>query len=130
MINKSVFFQFKGPNSGAGATSGIGGQQSRATRITRSLLLFSPGIMLVLLGIGFILAPRFFLALIAVFFVFLGVFVSVMIYRFLKFKRTLENSAREFQQSFRVQTFEVNPSEDSSDDSGEDDQKRSRIVLH
>jgi|GEM_PF-5226964 len=118
MKNRSFFLNF--------GNSNFSGPKSAHSSVVRNLMLFSPGIMLVLLGVGFVLAPGLLLALLATFFIFLGVFVSLLIYRFLKFKKAVEASAREFQQNLRAQTFEVNREEDFE----AKETKIDRIVLH
>jgi hypothetical protein len=73
---------------------------------------FMPGIGLILLGAVIVLAPKFFLAAVAAFFILLGVAACYIAWKFLAFKRQVSRLAEEFQNSVDVKAFHVQNNDD------------------
>jgi membrane protein implicated in regulation of membrane protease activity len=71
-----------------------------------------PGIGLILLGAVIFLAPKFFLAAVAAFFVLIGVAACYIAWKFLSFKKQVSKLAEEFQHSVEVRAFHVQNNDD------------------
>ena len=86
---------------------------------------FVPGVGLILLGALIFLAPKFFLAAIAMFFIFLGVACCYIAWKFLSFKKQVQKMAQEFHDSVERHTFTV---QNDDIDISESDTKK--ILFH
>ena len=76
---------------------GYGASATNATRqFKASGWMFTPGIVFLLLGIGLIVAPRFLLAIGALFLLTLGLAFVMIAWKILKFKRKIEAYAKSF----------------------------------
>lgn len=73
---------------------------------------FIPGIGLILLGAIIFLAPKFFLAAVASFLVFLGIAACYIAWKFMTLKRHVSKLAKEFQNSVEVRAFHVQNNDD------------------
>lgn len=73
---------------------------------------FMPGVGLILLGAVIFLAPKFFLAAVAAFFVLLGVAACYVAWKFMAFKRQVSKMAQEFQHNVEVRAFQVQNHDD------------------
>lgn len=73
---------------------------------------FMPGIGLILLGLVIFMAPKFFLAAVASFFVMLGVAACYITWKLLRFKRQVSKLAEEFQHSVEVRAFHPQNNDD------------------
>ncbi len=60
-------------------------------------VFFSPGLFLILLGVAVVLMPRLFLFFIAAFFLTIGLFACLLIWKFLQFKQKFDSLSKEFQ---------------------------------
>lgn len=70
-------------------------------------MFFSPGLFLILLGVAVFLAPKFFLFIIATFFLTVGCFACFLIWKFLQFKQKFEKLSKEFKGQVVVQGIRV-----------------------
>lgn len=68
---------------------------------------FVPGVGLILLGALIFLAPKFFLAAIAMFFVLLGVACCYIAWKFMSFKKRVQKMAEQFQSSVDINAFNI-----------------------
>lgn len=73
---------------------------------------FMPGIGLILLGAVIFLAPKFFLAAVATFFVLLGIAACYIAWKFICLKRQVTKLAEDFQHSVDVRAFHVQNNDD------------------
>ena len=73
---------------------------------------FMPGIGLILLGAVIFLAPKFFLAAVAAFFVLLGVAACYVAWKFMSLKRQISKMAQEFQHNVEARAFQVQNHDD------------------
>ena len=73
---------------------------------------FIPGIGLILLGAVILLAPKFFLAAVAAFFVLLGAAACYLAWKLVRFKRQVSKLAEEFQHTVEVRAFHPQNNDD------------------
>lgn len=80
---------------------GAGQMQGRGWRLPvvarPGSALFIPGLFLVALGLATVIAPRFFLALIAAFFVFVGLLLCLLAWKLIQLRRRFEQMTRSFE---------------------------------
>lgn len=91
------------------------------------VFMISPGILLLLVGVGVILAPRFFLALMAVFFVTMGALFCFVGWKLVQLKRKVSKMARDFEAKVYVHGVQVARAEDSDNGDSADSKK---VILH
>ncbi len=84
-------------------------------------LIFSVGILLATFGVGVILFPKFFAVLFGMFFVFFGVVFSVLAYKLIRFKKTVETRWNDLTKNSAivVQQMKMSGEDTSKDFSGE-----------
>ncbi|RMG42285.1 MAG: hypothetical protein D6719_06750 [Candidatus Dadabacteria bacterium] len=75
-------------------------------------LLFLPGIFLVAVGVVAVLAPRLLIAVLAGLCISVGVVFCYLAWKFLQFKRKVENAVNQFQGRIFVQGVSVDPMEE------------------
>jgi hypothetical protein len=85
---------------------------SKVVTLSPQSVPFMPGIGLILLGAVIFLAPKFFLAAVAAFFVLIGVAACYIAWKFLSFKKQVSKLAEEFQHSVEVRAFHVQNNDD------------------
>jgi hypothetical protein len=73
---------------------------------------FMPGVGLIILGAIIFLAPKFFLAAVATFFVLVGVAACYVAWKFMSFKRQVTKLAQEFQHTVDIRAFQVQNHDD------------------
>ena len=80
-----------------------------ATVLSRreEVFVVSPGLVLLLIGIGILLFPRLFLALVATFIVVVGALLCFIGWKFLQFKRKVMKMAKDFEAKVYVQGVQV-----------------------
>jgi uncharacterized membrane protein YobD (UPF0266 family) len=86
---------------------------------------FMPGVGLILLGTVIFLAPKFFLAAIAMFFVLLGVACCYVAWKFMSFKKHVQQMAESFQSSVDINAFNA-----QNDDIDITDTESKKILFH
>ena len=68
---------------------------------------FMPGLLLLLLGAVILIAPRFVMAVFAMFFIFLGVLFCYLAWKFMRFRKQLSSLTRELDGRIQVQAFHI-----------------------
>ena len=86
-----------------------------------------PGLGLIMIGAVIFLAPKFFLAAIAMFFVLLGVACCYVAWKFMSFKKHVQKMAEQFQSSVDINTFNVQNDDIDITDMDSDSKK---ILFH
>jgi hypothetical protein len=84
----------------------------KIVKVSPQSVPFIPGLGLILLGAVIFLAPKFFLAAVATFFVLLGVAACYVAWKFMSFKRQVSKLAQEFQHNVDVKAFQVQNNDD------------------
>ena len=83
-----------------------------SSRARGGSLLFVPGVFFVLMGIVALLAPRFILALVAGFFLFMGAVLCVVALKVAQLQKRFAKMARDFEGRIVVQGVNVVPPTD------------------
>jgi len=86
---------------------------------------FVPGVGLILLGALIFLAPKFFLAAIAMFFILLGLGCCYIAWKFISFKKHVQKMAQEFNNSLDPRLFNA-----QNDDIDITDTDSKKILFH
>lgn len=92
-----------------------------------ALVFFAPGVFLVFLAFVVLVAPTFFVALIASSLFFFGVLFMLLAWKFISFKRKVKEMVKHFQGSVFVQSVEIPREEFTQSETVVDDKK---IILH
>jgi len=82
--------------------------------------LFVPGLVVVALGLGVVLAPGFFIALIATFFLTIGILLCYAAWRFVQIKKKWESLRKDFQGRVIIHGVQLRDGQFSADDKLED----------
>lgn len=101
--------------------------QSFSSRSNESFL-FVPGMFLLLIGMAAIIAPKFVISLVAGFFIFLGVLVTIIAYKLVKAKRRLESMMKSMTAEIRVDAPFIDILTQSESAPAEDERKK--IIIH
>lgn len=120
-MNISGFFN---PFSGKKGAKEAGNQPGEARAA-----VYGPGLFFIILGVVTVVAPKFILAVLAAFFVFIGVVLCWLGWKFFQLQKTLRDAAEKFQGQVRIQgvgfqnPFEFESFEEEDDD--DDD-----VIIH
>ncbi len=92
--------------------------------------IFSPAVFFLLIGLLTILAPGLILALIASVFVFIGLVLGTLAWKFLKFKKKVEQVAKDFEGRIQVQSLNIEDAEFVDIEDDDFDEPSRKIILH
>ncbi|MCO6430073.1 MAG: hypothetical protein J5J00_04375 [Deltaproteobacteria bacterium] len=92
------------------------------------MLMVSPGLVLLLIGVGIIVAPTFFLGLIALLFISMGIVVAFVGWKLMQIKRKLQKMARDFEAKVYVHGVQVHRGVQETEIIDGSDSKK--IILH
>ena len=92
----------------------------------RQSLLFLPGAFLVGLGLLAIFAPTLLFTLIAAFFMFAGFLACLLVWKFLKFKKQVQNMLKQMEGQVTVHTVNVQDPFSTEEES----QETKKIIYH
>lgn len=98
---------------------------SKVITISPRGIPFVPGVGLILLGALILLAPKFFLAAIAMFFMLLGLACCYIAWKFISFKKQVQKMAQEFHNSIDPRVFSAH-----NDDIDITDTDNKKILFH
>jgi hypothetical protein len=73
--------------------------------------LFTPAVFFLLVGVLTVLAPGLILALVASVFLFLGIILATLAWKFMRFKKHVEKVAKDFQGKVHIQGLSVEDAE-------------------
>ncbi len=105
---------------------GKGGKLSAFSFDSNMSALFVPAAFFVILGLLTVLAPRFIIAMIASFFLFLGLLCAVVAWKFMQMRKKVEATLKNFQSKVIVQNVHLRPGQ--KEDIEVDESKK--IVYH
>ena len=79
----------------------------RSVTPSRYSILFGPGVFFLLIGLAVLFAPRLVLAVVAAFFLFVGVMSLYLAWRFIEVKRNFTKTFNDLKSRVSIQTLQV-----------------------
>ena len=98
--------------------------QYPGAEVSQKALFFGPGVLLVLVGVLALIAPRFIAALIALFFIFLGAGFCYITWKFMQLRSKFEKFTQEFDGKIYVQGVDIHDDYDVEIDPDETTSKK------
>ena len=102
-------------------------QQYPGAYYSSRALVFGPGVLLVLVGVLALVAPRFVMALIALFFILLGAGFCYVTWKFIQLRKKFDQFAEQFNGKIFVQGVDIR---DDFDVEVEDDNVTRKVTYH
>ena len=94
-------------------------------------VFFGPGLFFLLMGVVTFLAPQLILVMLAGFFIFLGVFFSLVAWKFISLKKRVEETAKQFQGRVFIHGMRVEDAYEMEEDEDDDDlEVEKKFILH
>ena len=87
--------------------------------------LFGPALFFLLIGVVTLLAPRLILAVVAAFFLFLGLLFAFVAWKFIQLKKQVHETAQKFGSQIQIQAVQMGDPEDA-----EFYEEEKKIVYH
>lgn len=96
-------------------------------------VFFGPGLFFLFMGVVTLLAPHLILAMLAGFFVFLGVFFSLVAWKFISLKKRVEETAKRFQGRVFIHGLRVEDGFEMEEEDPEEEEElesEKKFILH